>query len=80
MRCSFKQGFHSADGFWRQENIAANVAHLRRNVVNDDYLAPAPDRVDNDARFVLARASPDRTLHGWLVLFRGVTHLGGLGS
>ena len=59
-----KQGFDSANGFGREEDVAANTAHLRRNVVNDDYLAPVPDRVDHGASFALARASLDRTLHG----------------
>ena len=58
-----KQSFDSANGFGSEEDIAANTAHLRRNVVNDDHLAPVHDRVDHGASFVLARASPDRALH-----------------
>jgi len=75
-----KQSFNAADGFGREQDIATNAAHLRRNVIDDDDLAPPLDGVNDRAPFVLARASLNRAVHGRLLLFWAVTHLGGLGS
>jgi len=74
-----KQGLYAADGFGREQHVAANAAHFCRNVVDDDNFAPALDGVDDKARFVFPRASLNRALHGWLLIW-GVAHLGGLGS
>ena len=62
--CGLKQGFNAADGFRREEHIAANATDLRRNVIDDDDLAATLDRVDNRPRFVFARASLNRAPHG----------------
>ena len=64
----------------RKQDVTANIADLGRNVVDDDHLTLLLDCMDDRPRFVFARASLNRALHGWLLLSRGVIHFGDLGS
>ena len=75
-----KQGFNATDGFRGQENIAADATDLGGNVIDYDYVTAVFDRVDHRPGFIFAGAPLNRTLHGRLLLFRDVTHLGGPGS
>ncbi len=77
---TLKQGFNATDGFGGQENIAAHAADLGGNVIDYDYLSVEFDRVDDSPGFIFAGASLNHALHGRLLLFRDVTHLGGPGS
>ncbi len=70
LRSGAEQGFNPAHGFGREQNVPAKVANLGRNVIDDDHLTSVSDRVDDRARFVRARASLNRALHGWLLLSR----------
>jgi hypothetical protein len=76
----FEQGFDAANGFGRQQDVAANVADLGGNVVDHNHLTLVFDRMDDCPNFIGAGASLNGTFHGWLFLSRGVIHLGGRGS
>ena len=59
-----EQGLNAANGLGGEEDIAANAANLCRHMVNDDHFTTESDLMDHRARFVPARASLNRALHG----------------
>jgi hypothetical protein len=72
--------FNATDGGGREEDIAADAADLGRSVVDYDHLTMVFDGVNDPPGFVFPRASLNGALPGALLRFRGVTHLGALGS
>ena len=60
-----EQGLNPAHGFWRQQNVPANVARLGRNVFDHHHVAPPLHGVDDRPWcFIRARASCNRACHG----------------
>ena len=75
-----KQLFEMGDGLGVQEHVAADVADLRGNLVNDDDPPAMADGVQNPTIFIVPGTTLDRTFHGRRPRFFGVDHFGGVGT
>ena len=68
-------------GFRREENVAAEIAHLGGNMIDDDNRSLMTNGVNHAGLLISARASGDGTVfHGLLPRVVAFGQAGGLGS
>lgn len=69
-----------ADGLGLQEDISANRANLRRDMIDDYDPSLIAHRMGDLLTLVLSGAALNAAVHGFDPLRVGVTHFGGFGS
>ena len=74
-----KQSFNPSHRFGLQQNVAADCADFRRNVVNHDHLTLVTYRVNNRLLFILSWAAFHGTIHRGLLCV-ALIHFGNFGS
>jgi hypothetical protein len=72
--------FNVPDRLGRQQDVAANRADLRRNVVEHHHVAAALYSMNDRPFLIMPRTTLDCAFHLFVPRILGVVHFGGFGS